>query len=143
MGHHLVDGEFQSDKYPWCKRGFVPLKLTDPDARAVLKEYALRREKVDSEFSSDLWTAIRIQEGKAYPGQKIKIFLNGVEKVVERRALSYADVVDISGISGADIYTVAYTHADQLSKTSGTLTPGESVRIKEGTRIDVADTSNA
>ena len=65
MGEHLIDGEFQSDKYPWCKRGFVPLKLTDPDARAVLKEYALRREKIDSEFSSDLWLAIRIQEGKS------------------------------------------------------------------------------
>ncbi len=143
MGHHLVDGEFQSDKYPWCKPGFVPLKLTDPDARAVLKEYALRREKVDSEFSSDLWQAIRIQEGKSKTGQKVKILLNGIEKVVERRTLSYADVVDISGISGADLYTVAYTHADQPYKTSGTLTPGESVRVQEGTRIDIADTSNA
>ncbi len=70
MGHHLVNGEFQSDKYPWCKRGFVPLKLTDPDARAVLNEYARRREKKDPEFSSDLWMAIRIQEGK---GQAPKV----------------------------------------------------------------------
>ncbi len=143
MGHHLVDGEFQSDKYPWCKRGFVPLKLTDPDARAVLNEYARRRLKRDPEFSSDLWQAIRIQEGKSQTGQKITIFLNGVKKGVARRTLSYAEIVDISGIYGADLYTVAYTHADQLSKTSGTLTPGESVRIQEGTRIDVADTSNA
>ncbi len=64
MGQHLVGGEFQSDKYPWCKPGFVPLKLTDPDARYVLKEYAQRHRYRDANFSSDLWTAIRIQEGK-------------------------------------------------------------------------------
>ncbi len=71
MGHHLVDGEFKSDKYPWCPPGFVPLKLTDPDARAVLKEYAQRHQDRDPNFSADLWTAIRIkeeEEGKSQNG---------------------------------------------------------------------------
>jgi len=54
-GEHInADGEFQSDKYPWCKPGFVPLKLTDPMAKSVLWEYADRREAVDSEFAKDL-----------------------------------------------------------------------------------------
>lgn len=52
--HINEDGEFQSDKYPWCKAGFVPLKLTDPMAWPVLWEYARVRKSVDEEFSKDL-----------------------------------------------------------------------------------------
>ena len=63
MGEHLIDGEFKSDKYDWCPAGFVPLKLTDPDARDVLKEYAKRRT-IDAVFCKDLLEAIRIQEDK-------------------------------------------------------------------------------
>ncbi len=65
MGEHLIDGEFQSDKYPWCRRNFVPLKLTDPAARKVLKEYAELRRSVDPEFADDLLEAIRLQEEKS------------------------------------------------------------------------------
>lgn len=65
MGEHLIDGEFKSDKYPWCQRGFVPLKLTDPRARKVLREYAELRRSVDPEFAEDLLEAVRIQEAKS------------------------------------------------------------------------------
>ena len=68
MGDHLIDGQFQSDKYPWCKPGFVPLKLTDPWARHVLKEYAELRRSLDSGFSDDLLEAIRIEESKGSKG---------------------------------------------------------------------------
>ena len=61
MGEHLIDGEFQSDKYPWCQRGFIPLKLTDPMAQPVLWEYAQNRESVDMEFADDLREALRLQ----------------------------------------------------------------------------------
>jgi len=54
MGEHIIDGEFQSDKYPWCKRGFVPLKITDPMAQKPLYAYAQKRREVDAEFSDDL-----------------------------------------------------------------------------------------
>ena len=60
MSEHLIDGEFQSDKYPWCRRGFVPLKLTDPSARVVLADYARLRRSVDREFSEDLLEALRL-----------------------------------------------------------------------------------
>ncbi len=60
QGEHInADGEFQSDKYPWCKPGFVPLKLSDPTAWPVLWHYADRREAVDAEFSADLRTCLR------------------------------------------------------------------------------------
>jgi len=53
-GSHIIDGEFQSDKYPWCKAGFVPLKITDPMAQDLLIKYAIRRASKDPEFSDDL-----------------------------------------------------------------------------------------
>jgi len=56
---HLIDGEFQSDKYPTCPRGKVPLSVKDPTAQDLLWEYAQRRRSVDSEFSDDLETALR------------------------------------------------------------------------------------
>lgn len=59
MGAHLINGEFQSDKYPWCKHGFVPLKLTDPMARSVLAQYAALRHTIDPEFSDDLMVALK------------------------------------------------------------------------------------
>lgn len=59
MSAHLIDGEFQSDKYPTCPRGKVPLSVKDPTAQDLLWEYAQRRRSVDSEFSDDLETALR------------------------------------------------------------------------------------
>lgn len=56
--HLTVTGTFQSDKYPWCPAGFVPLKLTDPAARDLLYEYARRRGAIDSEFERDLNEAL-------------------------------------------------------------------------------------
>lgn len=59
MGSHIIDGEFQSDKYPTCPRGKVPLSVKDPTAQDLLWEYAQRRRAVDAEFSADLETALR------------------------------------------------------------------------------------
>lgn len=51
---HIIDGEFQSDKYPTCPRGKVPLSVKDPTAQDLLWEYAQRRREVDADFSTDL-----------------------------------------------------------------------------------------
>lgn len=61
MGAHLIDGEFQSDKYPETPRGLVPLKCTDTTAQDLLWEYAQRRREVDPEFADDLEEALRIK----------------------------------------------------------------------------------
>lgn len=61
MTSHLINGEFQSDKYPTTPRGFVPLKCSDPMAQDLLWEYAQRRREVDSEFSDDLERALILQ----------------------------------------------------------------------------------
>ena len=59
MGEHIVNGEFQSDKYPKCPPGKVPLSTKDPMAQDLLWEYAQRRRAVDSEFSDDLEWALK------------------------------------------------------------------------------------
>jgi hypothetical protein len=59
MPTHLIDGEFQSDKYPTTPRGKVPLSVKDPSAQDLLWEYAQRRRGIDAEFSDDLETALR------------------------------------------------------------------------------------
>jgi len=61
MGTHLIDGEFQSDKYPTCPRGKVPLSTKDKTAQDLLWEYAQRRRAVDAEFSDDLEAALKAQ----------------------------------------------------------------------------------
>lgn len=58
MGSHLIDGEFQSDKYPTTPRGKVPLSVKDVGAQDLLWEYAQRRREVDAEFSDDLQAAL-------------------------------------------------------------------------------------
>ena len=58
MGAHLIEGEFQSDKYPTTPRGKVPLSVKDTTAQDLLWEYAQRRREVDAEFSADLEAAL-------------------------------------------------------------------------------------
>ncbi len=60
MAEHLIDGEFQSDKYPTTPRGKVPLSCKDPAAQDLLWEYAQRRRAVDAAFSADLEEALRL-----------------------------------------------------------------------------------
>lgn len=56
--HINADGLFQSDKYPTCPAGKVPLSVKDPTAQDLLWEYAQRRRSVDAEFSDDLETCL-------------------------------------------------------------------------------------
>ena len=66
--HLTVTGTFQSDKFAWCPAGFVPLKLTDPAARDLLEEYAMRRREIDPEFGWDLHQALLNVPPKANGG---------------------------------------------------------------------------
>ncbi len=59
MGAHIIDGQFQSDKYPTTPRGKVPLSVEDPTAQALLWRYAQIRRGVDAEFADDLEACLR------------------------------------------------------------------------------------
>ena len=48
------DGKFQSDKYPTCPAGKVPLSTKDLMAQDILWIYAQRRRVIDEQFSYDL-----------------------------------------------------------------------------------------
>lgn len=58
MGEHLIDGEFQSDKFPGCPRGKVPVSTKDPLAQDLLWTVAGRYDFVDHEFAMDLRQAL-------------------------------------------------------------------------------------
>jgi 23S rRNA-/tRNA-specific pseudouridylate synthase len=59
MGSHIVNGQFQSDKYPTCPPGKVPLSVKDTTAQDLIWEYARRRRAVDAEFADDLTSALK------------------------------------------------------------------------------------
>ncbi len=68
MGAHLIDGEFQSDKYPTCPRGNVPLSTKDPAAQDLIYLYAQRRRvgshgsrEADVVFADDAIKAVRLK----------------------------------------------------------------------------------
>jgi len=69
MGTHLIDNEFQSDKYPTTPRGKVPLSVRDPMAQDLLFEYAQRRSSDDREFATDLKTALILAGFKDVAGE--------------------------------------------------------------------------
>ena len=92
MGDHLVDGEFQSDKYPWCKRGFVPLKLTDPMAHPVLWNYAEVRASVDQEFADDLKEALRSEGYAANPSVRDESWYQSLFEEVLPPLLALRDI---------------------------------------------------
>lgn len=60
--HLTISGTFQSDRYPGCPAGKVPLSVKDPLAQDLLWEYARRHEAAgkhgDSEFPRDLREAL-------------------------------------------------------------------------------------
>ena len=69
MGAHINDkGKFQSDKYPECPAGKVPLSVKDPTAQDLLWTYAQRRRVVDAEFSDDLEASL-LKAGFVPPGR--------------------------------------------------------------------------
>jgi hypothetical protein len=75
MGSHLIDGEFQSDKYPTCPAGKVPLSTKDPLAQDLLWIYAQRRraqgKEGSGEFSDDLEAVLALKGFKAPPSRAL------------------------------------------------------------------------
>ncbi len=114
MGEHLVDGEFVSDKYPWCEPGFVPFKLTDEMAQPLLWQYAEVRRAIDPEFADDLQAAlgmlgyeptVRPVKAMAPPLIFLQDFPRGVQARLLRTArnLRQRDVAELAGCTQAEV----------------------------------------
>lgn len=73
----------------------------------------------------------------------MRIVLNGVEKSFfeERLVISFDNLVRLAGLPSAD--TITYHKSSMPNHPDGTLLPGEWVRVKDGTVINVTTTSSA
>jgi hypothetical protein len=94
---HIIDGKFQSDKYPTCPRGKVPLSTKDTSAQDLLWEYAQRRRSVDAEFADDLETCLRADgyDGLATEREETQRMLNRIGEFDILRRSSTRDLLAI------------------------------------------------
>lgn len=93
MGSHLIDGQFQSDKYPTTPRGKVPLSTKDPAAQDLLWTYAQRRRAVDAEFSDDLEQALLLndyQDRPLAPGDVVQLKSGGPDMTIAEKVVTSA-----------------------------------------------------
>ena len=74
MGEHLIDGEFQSDKYPTCPRGLVPVGTSDRLGQDLLWQLAARYDTLDRDFADDLRQALR---NHGYTGPDLDPYTEG------------------------------------------------------------------
>jgi hypothetical protein len=85
--HINKNGQFQSDKYPTCPAGKVPLSVADPMAQDLLWEYAQRRREVDAQFADDLEYALRQAGYKHHPSQCLRHVVPCVSKAAHTEML--------------------------------------------------------
>jgi len=81
------------------------------------------------------------------PGHRhehLVIIVNGREKIVMSKEVSFAEVVQLSGLTSGPntVFTVTYRHAAG-HKHSGTLTEGETIKVKDGTIFNVTATNKS
>jgi len=51
---HIIDGEWQSDRYPTAPRDTLPINLKDPRFQDLAWEYAERWREEDPAFTEEL-----------------------------------------------------------------------------------------
>jgi hypothetical protein len=89
---------------------------------------------------------VHLTEDQHFYSQKVlSIFVNTDEHDVEKKEISYARVVELylgSGGKPSNEYLVKYSHGP-AENPSGTLAPGEKVKVKDGMRFRVAGTGES
>ena len=85
----------------------------------------------------------KIQEGELTSEKKIEIIVNGRQKLVSTRELSFDQIVvlafDNPPADENTIFTITYRRGDG-KKPEGTLVKGEIVKVKEGMIFNVTST---
>lgn len=78
--------------------------------------------------------------------KKLTIIVNGRPKAVEMEKLSFEEVVKLAfptlPTGGNIVFTVTFRGADE-EPSQGTLTAGETVEVKDGTKFDVTATDKS
>lgn len=126
---HLIGGEFQSDKYPTCPRGKVPLSTGDVTAQDLLWQYAQRRRAVDAQFAADLEIALTAKgyRPKAAPAEVAQLLgdmtaatmLNrGIAGKLDHAIAAWEEHFDGSGLEWRDSEAGRQEAADIASAKS-------------------------
>lgn len=71
--------------------------------------------------------------------EEYSIFINGKEYFIDEKALSYNDIVRLSGNNKKVLYSITYSS----NGVSGSLIPKESVTVEEGMHFNIYFTGNA
>jgi hypothetical protein len=77
--------------------------------------------------------------------EKFKIFVNQDDHEIDTHKISYTRVVDLylgEGGAPSKEYLVKYSHGP-LENPSGTLAPGQEVKVKDGMRFRVSGTGES
>lgn len=89
---------------------------------------------------------IHLKKDEHFYSQKVvEIFVNTDEHEIDQKHISYAQVVELylgSGGSPSNEYLVKYSHGP-AENPSGTLAPGQKVKVKDGMRFRVAGTGES
>jgi len=75
--------------------------------------------------------------------KEVTIIVNGREKKVPKEEISFAEVVELANLPSDPntIFTVTYRRAE--GNKEGTLVEGETVKVKEGTILNVTPTNKS
>jgi hypothetical protein len=91
-------------------------------------------------------TQIQLTPDTHFYSQKIlNILVNGDDHEIDTEEITYARVVDLyvgSGGKPSNEYLVKYSHGP-VQNPSGTLPPGQKVKVKDGMRFRVAGTGES
>lgn len=89
---------------------------------------------------------VRLKEDEHFYSQKVfAIFVNSDEHQIDLQYISYAQIVELylgSGGSPSNEYLVKFSHGPS-GNPSGTLAPGQKVKVKDGMRFRIAGTGES
>lgn len=91
-------------------------------------------------------TVVHLTVNEHFYSQKVfEILVNGDDHEIDTKEITYARVVELylgSGGKPSNEYLVKYSHGP-AENPSGTLAPGQKVRVKDGMRFRVAGTGES
>lgn len=91
-------------------------------------------------------TVVHLTMDEHFYSQKVfEILVNGDDHEIDTKEINYARVVELylgSGGKPSNEYLVKYSHGP-AENPSGTLAPGQKVRVKDGMRFRVAGTGES
>lgn len=102
-------------------------------------------DKEDKLVSRDAAHVHLTEDEHFYSRKVFSILVNQDEHDVEKKEISYAQVVDLylsDGGKPSNEYLVKYSHGP-VENPSGTLAPGQKVTVKDGMRFRVAGTGES